>query len=502
MRLPFPIHLNMQYVLIGVTLVLFAQLLNGTDPMFAVLDCAALIFTALAFNVVGGLSSTSGSLIIFLALSTYVVMIFVKIVTFEPTNRNFRQQLTTMASTTLAFFGIMVSAWLSRKFITKRPLVHFSPRDLENLSNTAGGLVVLGLLSQMLLSYAVPEGQGVQDGTFWAVLNQMNTFIPLAIVLGTYYTIYMSQGTRSMNWISIVAMIYVGGIGFAAASKQGMYSPLFSYFLVCAGLRYQFRRLQVLMILFWIVFALGFLFPWAQYARVYTRKATLGKTIVAAYDALRDPNTIPAMYRWYRDSQVLNEDINQVQLCYDHPHGLVDRESLICSDDALIDITLHSKPLGPGYLITGVEMIIPHFMWPDRPSVFLGNIYGRDTGIVADEDTTTQAAFAPVGDAFRELGWAGVAVVLPVLFFFTFLVVDNIFGDSRETPWGLLMTSYTAFVAPAMLLPEQPQLWGHFIPIILILVWITRYVAPQVAIMFGLRKIQTKIIVAEESASQ
>ncbi len=499
MRLPFPTHLNMQYVLIGVGMLLFAQLLNGTDPMFAVLDCAAMIFTALAFNIVGGLSTTSGALIIFLALSTYAITILVKVVTFEPSNRNFLRPIMTISATTLAFFGIMISAWLSRKFISKHPLVRFSSRDLENLSNTAGGLVALGLISQFLLvTYGVSPGAGVQNGSFWAILNQMNSFIPLAIVLGTYYTIHMSNGTRSMNWISIVAMLYVGGFGFIAASKQGMYSPLFSYFLVCASLRYQFRRMQMIYIFLWIVFALGFLFPWAQYARAFTRQATVEKSILATYNALKDPNTIPAMYRWYRDSQILNEDVNQVQLCYDHPHGLIDRESLICADDALIDLTLHTHPVGGEYLIQGFEMVVPHFIWPNRPTPGLGNIYGKEIGLVGDDDDTTQAAFAPVGDAFRELGWAGVAIVLPTMFFFTFVIVDNIFGDTRNTPWGLLMITYAAFIAPGMLLPVHPLLWGHIIPIILSLVWITRYVAPQVAVAFGLRKIQTKIIAAKE----
>ncbi len=499
MRLPFPTHLNMQYVLIGLTLMLFAQLLNGTDPLFAVLDCMALLFAALAFNVLGGLSTTSGALVFALAFSTYATAIFVKIFTFEPSNKNFLQPLTTITATALAWFGIMVSAWMSRKFIRPRPLVGFSPRDMENLGNVAGALIVLGLLSQFLISaYGVNQAGAVEDGSFWAILNQMNIFIPLAIVLGTYYSIQMSGGTKSMNWVVIVASLYVGGIGFAAASKQGMYTPLFSYFLVCAGLRYRFRAMQVFLILLWVVFAIGFLFPWAQYARSFTRKPTLGQTLIATYDALRDPNTLPAMYRWYQDSQVLNEDINQVQLCYDHPHGLIDRESLVCSDDALIDLTLHTSIVGPDYLLRGTAMVIPHFMWPGRPSIFLGNLYGRDTGLVGDNDETTQASFAPVGDAFREFGWSGVAAVLPIMFFFTFIIVDNVFGDSRDTPWGLMMVSWAAVSAPGLLLPVQPQLWGHFIPIMLALIWITRYVAPQAAVMVGLRKIHVKILPVEK----
>lgn len=502
MRLPFPTRLNIQYVLIGLTLIFFAQILNGTDPLFAFVACVAMLFTALAFNVLGGLSSASGAFVIFIALSTYIITIFVKIFTFEPSNKNFRQPTITIVATAVAFLGILISAWLSRKFIRPRPLIRFSPRDLENLENTAGGVIVLGLLSQFLLSaYGVEANGSVESGSFWAILNQMNLFIPLAIVLGTYYSIYMSGGKKSMNWVVIIAIIYVGGIGFAAASKQGMYTPFFSYFLVCAALRYRFRALQVILIFLYIVFAIGFLFPWAQYARTYTRQPTLSQTLAATYRLITDPNTIPAMYRWYEDSLVLNQDINQVQLCYDHPHGLIDRESLICSDDTLINLTLHTGPVGPQYLMDGFFMVIPHFVWPGRPSVFLGNVYGRDTGLVGGEDYGTEAAFAPVGDAFREFGWSGVAIVMPVMFFLTFVFLDNIFGDVRNTPWGLTMTSYAAFAAPGLLLPVHPQLWGHFVPIILILAWITRYVAPQIAVMFGLRKIRVKIIPKEEAAS-
>jgi hypothetical protein len=499
MRLPFPTRLNMSYVLIGLLLVLFAQLLNGTDPLFAFLDCVALLFTALAFNVLGGLSSVSGAFVVFLAFSTYATLVFVKVFNFEPTNKNFHDPITTIVATTIAWFGLLVSAWLSRKFIGRRPLVRFSPRDLENLGNTAGGLIVLGLLSQFLIStYGVNDTGSVSNGSFWAALNQMNSFIALAIVLGTYYTIHMSKGEKSMGWVAIVALIYSSSIGFAAASKQGMYAPLFSYFLVCAGLRYRFRAMQVLLIVLWLAFAIGFLFPWAQYARAFTRQPTLGKTLTTTYKMVINPDTYSDMYRWYQDSKVLNEDVNQVQLCYDHPQGLIDRESLVCADDALIDLTLHTSAVGPEYLLKGFAMVVPHFMWPNRPSIFLGNVYGRDTGIVGEGDETTQAAFAPVGDAFREFGWSGVVVVMPVMFFFTFIVLDNIFGDTRNTPWGLVMTSYAAMSAPGLLLPVHPQLWGHSIPMILALVWITRYVAPQIAVMFGLRKVRTKIIPVEE----
>ena len=180
--------------------------------------------------------------------------------------------------------------------------------------------------------------------------------------------------------------------------------PFFSYFLVCAALEYRFRPLQVMAMVAWLAFAIGFLFPWAQYARASTRQSTLTGTVEATINLLKNPATIPAMYSWYSDSLKKNEDINQVSLCYDHPHGLLDRESLICQDDRLIQLTQHTGPVGFSYLVDGFEMVVPHFLWPSRVTLSLGNIYGRETDEASQEDFTTAVAFAPIGDAYRELG--------------------------------------------------------------------------------------------------
>ena len=490
MRIPYPTRININHVLVVALLLLFAQLLDGTDPVFAFLACLALVFSALAFNALNGLATTSGAFVFFMAIPTFVILLFLKVFTWEPTDRHFEQPLVTIAATALGWAGILAAAGLSRRFSTRRNIVRFTARDLENLKNTSAGLLGIGLFSQILLS----NYNTGASGTIWTALSQLNIFIPMATVLATYYEICISRGQRSMNWIVLVSIFYVAGFGFLAASKQGMYSPFFAYFLVCAALEYRFRPLQVIAILSWLAFAVGFLFPWAQYARSMTRQPTFTGTVEATYDLLRDPNTIPAMYQWYSDSLKQNEDVNQVALCYDHPHGLLDRESLICQDDRLIHLTEHTGPTGGTYLIEGFEMVIPHLLWPGRVSLSLGNLYGRETSEASPEDYTTAVAFAPIGDAYREFGWSGIVVVMPIMYLFTFIILNGVFGDARESPWGLVLVSYAAFAAPGLLLPVHPQLWGHYIPEVLIVMWVTRHIAPQAAVLLGFRKIQAKIV--------
>ncbi len=490
MRMPYPTRLNINHVLIVVLFLLFAQLLDGTDPVFAFLACMSIVFSAMAFNVLNGLGTTSGAFVFFTAIPTFILLIFEKVFTWEPSGKHFEFPMLTITATTLGWAGILVAAALSRKFSTTRNIVRFTATDLENLKNTSAGLLVIGLFSQILLT----NFNTGANGTVFSALNQLNIFVPMATILATYYEITISRGKRSMNWIVLVSILYVAGFGFIAASKQGMYAPFFSYFLVCAALDFKFRPLQVVAILAWLAFAAGFLFPWAQYARSMTRQATLTGTVNATIGLLESPGTIPAMYQWYADSLKNNEDVNQVALCYDHPHGLLDRESLICQDDRLIQLTQHTGPTGPDYLIAGFEMVIPHMLWPGRATLSLGNTYGRETGQTATDDYTTAVAFAPIGDAYREFGWSGIAVVMPVMYFFTFIILNGVFGDARESPWGLVLVSYAAFAAPGLLLPVHPQLWGHYIPLVLFVMWLTRYIAPQVAVAFGFRKIRARIV--------
>ena len=169
----------------------------------------------------------------------------------------------TITATAIGWAGILAAAGLSRRFSTRRNFVHFTARDLENLKNTSAGLLVIGLFSQILLTNYNTGG----TGTIWTALNQLNIFIPMATILATYYEICISRGTRSMNWIVIVSIFYVAGFGFIAASKQGMYAPFLSYFLVCAALEYRFRPLAsdcdagVVGIRHWIHVSLGSVCP-------------------------------------------------------------------------------------------------------------------------------------------------------------------------------------------------------------------------------------------------
>ena len=142
MRIYYPTRINVNHALIVVLLLLFAQLLNGTDPVFAFLASLAMIFSVLAFNVLNGLGTVSGAYVIFMAIPTFILLIFTKCLLWEPSDRHFEQPLVTITATAIGWAGILVAAGLSRRFSTRRNIVRFTARDLENLKNTSAGLAL------------------------------------------------------------------------------------------------------------------------------------------------------------------------------------------------------------------------------------------------------------------------------------------------------------------------------------------------------------------------
>jgi hypothetical protein len=87
-------------------------------------------------------------------------------------------------------------------------------------------------------------------------------------------------------------------------------------------------------------------------------------------------------------------------------------------------------------------------LWPSKPSVFFGNLYAHEIGGLPEDDYTTGISFSPSGEAYHIGGWLGVFIVAPLLWILLFTVFDSLCGDTRVSPWGLLMAAYFTHTAP------------------------------------------------------
>ena len=104
----------------------------------------------------------------------------------------------------------------------------------------------------------LPGGSGSID----TIIVQINVFLPLAILLGTIYTIRSSGGRRSVNIVTLIASLQIFVFfGLIFYSKQGMFTPFVCWAVAAASQRYRLRLWQVILVIAFGFYAVTELSP-------------------------------------------------------------------------------------------------------------------------------------------------------------------------------------------------------------------------------------------------
>ena len=102
-----------------------------------------------------------------------------------------------------------------------------------------------------------------------------------------------------------------------------------------------------------------------------------------------------------------------------------------------------------------------------------------------EDDTTTGISFTPAAEAFHLARWVGVLVVAPIIWTILFTLFDSLCGDVRKSPWGLLVISIFAHVAPEGGLGGPIYLFGFGTVGILFAALAATYVMPIIGTLLA-----------------
>jgi len=436
-RLPFPERIPIVPVFFFAGTLLVIQLAQGTSPTFALCCFFYILVATLAFNLAGGFARTSGAFIFFNSVLGVIVGLCMKAYLDEAADSNLFDPELTIRVLLAGMCMMLVAVLFTRRFAPRHALLGKMVTDAKMQTATVGSLIAGILLNIAFI--AVPSG----SGSVLSALSQLNRFWPMAVVLGVINTIRRSGGRRSVNLPVLLAGFCMFAFGVLGFSKEGMLAPFACWLLAIASQRYKLNRAQVIGGVLAAIFVFRYLVPYAQYGRTF-REENGGASISTVISLL---SNLGYVRQQYLETSADSYE-GRVLGYYNNSQGFFDRLQMISIDDAIINHTAQFGTFGLYPIEEAFENLVPHFIWPNKPALLAGNIYAHEVGILGEQDESTGVSFSSTATAYHLIGWKGIFFLAPAIWFLLFFVFESLCGDTRETPWGLLVLVLYTHVAP------------------------------------------------------
>jgi hypothetical protein len=470
MRLPFPERFQLRYVILFATILVGVQQLQGTDLLFSAYAYLFVIVAALAFNTTGGFTRPSGGYVFFYSLGV-VAALTGKALVGEAADTNLQSANLTMQVFLGGITAMWIAVFIARKLRTRKALLQniVKPKDMRNATL---GCAFTGVTIAILVNFIPHTG-----GSILSALNQINQFLPMAIILGTAHQIRKSGGKSAISIPIILAgCLMFGYNGVMSFSKSGMFTPLLAWFITAASMRFRMRFHYIATFALLCFLMIYYFVPFSQYGRdAEGTGISAGGNFQVALRLLQDLGKVREEYLAESAERSLEGEGGY----YNHPQGLLDRLQILKPDDALIDVTERRGVYGLSPVWWNFTNLIPHVFYPNKPQFQMGNIYAHEAGgILADEDVSTGISFSPSGDAYHMAKWTGIFVVAPILWIMIFTLFDSICGDVRKSPWGLLIISVFSHAAPEGMLGGVIYMMGYVTIGLLFAAFAAAYVMP------------------------
>lgn len=486
MRIPYPTRISPVHSATFAATLCVIQLVEGTPVYFSACTFLFIFLATLAFNAAGGLSRPSGAYVFFNALLTVIFGLVLKAFLGEAADTNLFAPQTTMLVYVVGMASMYVAVVAARR-ITPNKSVLGGIGSPDKWGAASIGCMFLGLTISLWTSF-FPDDQNGSSGLL-SILRQLNHFTDLGIILATMHTIRSSGGRRLWSLpLIVVALSEMLLFGIGGSSKQAFFTPPLCIVVAAAVSRYNFSFRQLAIAALGCGIAFVYIVPEIQLGKGIDVDMSGKLNLAVEYFT----NTGRGGAEKAVHELVPYEELNDFELhYYNEPQGFADRLEMLAIDDALIDVTNKGNFFGIYPTEFAFINIIPHFIWPGKPTYEFGNMYWHEIGYShykqgGQNDTTTGISISPSADAYHEAGWYGVLLLAPAMWFGAFFLLDWLCGDVRRAPWGLVAIVLTAHVAPEGMLAGVAGLMTFGVLGISIVSLLAAYVMPIVALLiFG-----------------
>jgi len=428
LQLNLPKRLPLRHLMPFLGVVLVLQLLEGTKAATSLEFCAFILLMTDAFNAVGGMVYPSGAYIFFLGMLSVILGGLAKTALGESLDAQVMHAQRSMLVYLVGAVSVWCAARISARVRVKRPWLESLNISTQQMREAALGSALVGQFGWMLVPLSVVS-------TF----NQLNQFLPIAILFAVYTKARATHGRRTFSVLAFVVWLW-GTVnwGIFLFSKAGMFTPAVMWALAALAAGYRSTWKKLLTIGAVVLVCSSFMTAISQVGRVYRDSPdAMAKAIDLTLHPVRTREIYlaqsravlrnPTNYHWFSDSQ-----------------GLLDRLTVFPIDDALISISDEGHTRGILPIETYVVNMIPRYLVKQKLTYHWGNQYAHEIGMLGNNDDTTGVSFSPFADGYHTMLWWGMtAVMFPVLLAM-FSFCDSLTGSTEQTIWACLYLLYFA----------------------------------------------------------
>jgi hypothetical protein len=432
------------------------QLLVGTSLQVAVLFSVAILFGVLSVIMAGGIRTAFG-LLNFILIGKYLLFaLTMKILTGEPSERNLYAPENTALVMAVGFIALFAGMAI------QRALPHFTqlaPKDFPDRFLIVFALLLFalgcgGAVYDVLVR--LDSGIVIKSGGLIGIARQFGALSAFSLVPAMMYLWRVGTKRYLTHPLILVMMAACSLTGVFGAQKQQAMEPVM-YAMLMVWARYGLRSRQlVATVAAGMLLYFGFVYPYSQYARGHG-----ARTGDADQRMLAISQMVP---RLLFDSEFRNEVNFEIRAgetqCWDEKALIpFTRFHMACEADRLIAATDQLGSYTEWQTITwGFKLLMPSFLYPEKPVYGTGNFLAHITGQVASVDQATQVSFGLMANfynAFRLTGvFFGTLAFFTIAYYWLSLFCGNPTWLGKPTPGTMFFILIVGAYQHA--LPESP----------------------------------------------
>ena len=397
------------YWLLGSIALAMGLMVTGSDVAYSLLVGLFTLLTGITFHAAGGFRTIIGVCVLNLACQHVIISQVAKIIYNERADSPLYEPILTLCVYCAGMTSLLAGVYFLRSVrileIPSALVPRFEPR----------WLLTFALLSTLaaFVRFIVVVAFSHQTGGIIGPIRSAVVLPSMAVAASTVYTICVSKGQRSLSWINAPSLLMVIIFGVLGAARSEMSFCLITYTITCLGYGYKLRLKHFACFALLAFIANVYLFPYALYARGFTRTHDANKNISVAWilfvDVVQDPQ------KYAKRTNTLHYTSSaqrRIESYFNNHDNSMNRYHVISSVDAIVSASQDKQESGWRTISPAIGMLSPGFLNPDKHIVQTSNLLAHSAkGLVGEEDRTTGITLGFFGDAYVSFRWVGIIVV-------------------------------------------------------------------------------------------